>query len=170
MSTEKKDIYKITIHLILLTDNLKGYRKRSEELNNILNKRKPNLFPDSCLRNELSSKQPLSKLLQIQTFLPNSHSFFNISWSNGICQVNDKLCKLLHIDYVLRIISISIDYLSTSCNLASKKKPRISKLHAPRKHLRTRLKAEFLRFAIKKKKKLDGFLIFLHLRFCMVSF
>ena len=46
--------------------------------------------------------------------LPNSHPFFNVSRCHLITEVHHKLGKLLHIDNVLRVLRISIDYLCTS--------------------------------------------------------
>jgi hypothetical protein len=42
--------------------------------------------------------------LILVTINANSHALLNISWSNGISQVNYELCKLFDIDDVLGII------------------------------------------------------------------
>lgn len=50
-------------------------------------------------------------------YLPNTHSFFNIGGSNWIGKINYKLGKLFHINYVFRIIWISIYNFCTPCHL-----------------------------------------------------
>lgn len=49
--------------------------------------------------------------------LPNSHSFFNISWSNWIGEIHNKLGELFHIDNVFRIIRIGVNNFSATGHL-----------------------------------------------------
>ena len=49
--------------------------------------------------------------------LPNSHSFLYVSWSHFIAQLHNELGKLLHIDYVSRLVRIPIDDFRASSHL-----------------------------------------------------
>lgn len=47
----------------------------------------------------------------------NPHTLLNICWCHRICQIYNKLCKLLNIDNVLGIIRVCINDFRASSNL-----------------------------------------------------
>ena len=51
------------------------------------------------------------------SLLPNSHPFLYVSWCQVLVKVNHKLCELLNMNHVFRMIGISINNLSTPGNL-----------------------------------------------------
>ena len=54
-------------------------------------------------------------------YIPHSHPFFYVSGSQILVEVDHKLSKLLHMDHVLRVISVSIDNLRTTSHLSKSK-------------------------------------------------
>lgn len=53
------------------------------------------------------------RVLTVNRILPDSHPFFNVGRCYLITEVHHKLGKLLHVDNVLWVLRISIDYLRT---------------------------------------------------------
>ena len=53
--------------------------------------------------------------------LPDSHSLFNVSRGQILVQIDDKLCKLLHVDDIFRLLSVSVDDLGTTGHLLETK-------------------------------------------------
>ena len=52
-----------------------------------------------------------------QCYKPDSHAFLDVSRCDLITEINDKFGKLLDVDDVLGIVSVSIDDLCTACYL-----------------------------------------------------
>ena len=48
---------------------------------------------------------------------PDPHAFLDICGGDAVGKIHHKLGELLHVDYVLGVLGVSVDYLGTSCNL-----------------------------------------------------